>query len=189
MKWNASREVTHPSICGAHKHSWMFLKGTLKQTLRQRRGKKSMLTYKDKDGPRQLRLVLKIDRRRPRSLFRSLVPSVPHSLSEMARGGFISLTEWRMCGQVLVWCSCPFSKSAFTFVTWPTHGHPWQMSPLHNVETPTPTTHTHRHKSQIQIRPLLKPMTWWQANPNGPPKKPQSGWTTAVLQRRGKSSR
>lgn len=43
------------------------------------------------------------------------------------RCGKSSLTEWRICGQVLLWSSRPFSKSAFTSIIRshknPTHAH------------------------------------------------------------------
>lgn len=61
-------------------------------------------------------------------------------------GVFTGLTEWRMCGQVLLWCSCPFSKSAFTVVTWPTHGHTSPVSPLHDVRKKKKKTHTRTHR-------------------------------------------
>lgn len=77
-------------------------------------------------------------------------------------GVFTGLTEWRMCGQVLLWCSCPFSKSAFTVVTWPTHGHTSPVSPLHDVrrrKKKTKKTHmcTHRqtHTSILYNVPYL----------------------------------
>lgn len=70
--------------------------------------------------------------------------------------GFICLTEWRMCGQVLLWCSCPFSKSAFTVVTSPTHGHTSLVSPLHDVN-PSPPQRAHTNPYCIVS---FKPMAW-----------------------------